>query len=134
MTQYEEKPVNTPTEEILTIQEKTNKEFSEKQHKLFTNKNVGSATLQNYKKQINECHKPLLHALEKATKKKDKCSDECDLYGRLLDKKLRQCTEAEREEIMYKINGLLLDRRRRKIPKNPENTYTFSFPFILLTI
>ncbi|KAI5730206.1 hypothetical protein M8J76_011220 [Diaphorina citri] len=35
--------------------------------------------------------------------------DECDLYGKLLAKKLRKYPAASRDRIMYKIDGLLLD-------------------------
>lgn len=40
--------------------------------------------------------------------------DDCDLYARLLAKKLRRFNENERHEIMYEIDGLVLSRRRNR--------------------
>lgn len=44
--------------------------------------------------------------------KKEQNEDECDLYGKLLAKKLRQYSETERDELMYEIDGLLLKKRK----------------------
>lgn len=45
--------------------------------------------------------------------------DECDLYGKLLSKKLKRLPEGEREEVMYEIDGLLLQKiRSRNINNN----------------
>ncbi|CAF4817082.1 unnamed protein product [Pieris macdunnoughi] len=39
----------------------------------------------------------------------NKIEDDCDLYGRLLANKLRKYSDNERQEIMYDIDGLLLN-------------------------
>lgn len=39
-----------------------------------------------------------------------KDEDDCDLYGRLLAKRLRQFSKADRQEIMYELDGLILSR------------------------
>jgi hypothetical protein len=44
-------------------------------------------------------------------RKKD--DDECDLYGKLITKKLRRIPESEREQLMYEIDGLFLRNNKR---------------------
>jgi hypothetical protein len=39
--------------------------------------------------------------------------DECDLYGKLIAKKLRRIPESEREQLMYEIDGLFLRNNKR---------------------
>ncbi|XP_043269097.1 uncharacterized protein [Venturia canescens] len=44
---------------------------------------------------------------------KQNCEDdECDLYGKLIAKKLRKISEKDRQEIMYEIDGLLIRKTR----------------------
>lgn len=57
--------------------------------------------------------------------------DECDLYGKLLAKKLRQYTDLDRQELMYEIDGLLLKKKRQlsnlhnnSQPTSPINAYS----------
>jgi hypothetical protein len=44
-------------------------------------------------------------------RKKD--DDECDLYGKLIAKRLRRIPESEREQLMYEIDGLFLRNNKR---------------------
>jgi hypothetical protein len=44
-------------------------------------------------------------------RKKD--ADECDLYGKLIAKKLRKIPESEREQLMYEIDGIFLRANKR---------------------
>ena len=46
----------------------------------------------------------------------DESEDECDLFGRLVAKKLRRLPEYERDDLMYEIEGLF-HRRLRCISK-----------------
>ncbi|XP_018569923.1 uncharacterized protein LOC108909902 [Anoplophora glabripennis] len=47
---------------------------------------------------------------------KRKCAneeiDDCDLYGQLLARKLRKFSEHQREEIMFEIDGLVIQKRK----------------------
>ncbi|GBP82688.1 hypothetical protein EVAR_27014_1 [Eumeta japonica] len=45
--------------------------------------------------------------------------DDCDLYGKLLAKRLRQFTDLEKQELMYEIDGLLLKNVNCHIDKIP---------------
>ncbi|XP_072948155.1 uncharacterized protein [Epargyreus clarus] len=54
--------------------------------------------------------------------------DECDLYGRLVAKKLRQFSETERHEIMYEFDGVLLNRRHNYDPGTPYNLFPLHSP------
>lgn len=57
------------------------------------------------KKKINESFVTLNYAL----KQKKVEEDECDVYAKLLAKRLRKYPERLRDKIMYKIDGFLLD-------------------------
>lgn len=61
--------------------------------------------LDEAQKKISESFDTLNHVL-KGKKVED---DECDVYGKLLAKKLRKYPGRMRDIIMYKIDGLLLD-------------------------
>lgn len=59
------------------------------------------------------------------SQKQSREDDECDLYGKLIAKKLRKISEKERQEIMYDIDGLLINRTRRSNvskPTSPQNS------------
>lgn len=61
--------------------------------------------LDEAQKKINESFDTLNHVLK--VKKVDE--DECDVYAKLLAKKLRKYPDRMRDQIMYKIDGFLLD-------------------------
>lgn len=61
--------------------------------------------LDEAQKKINQSFDTLNHVLK--AKKVDE--DECDVYAKLLAKKLRKYPERMRYQIMYKIDGFLLD-------------------------
>lgn len=61
--------------------------------------------LDDAQKKINETFETLNHVLKQ--KKEDE--DECDVYAKLLAKKLRKYPERMRDQLMYKIDGFLLD-------------------------
>lgn len=45
--------------------------------------------------------------------------DECDLYVKLLAKKLRKLSDHERQEIMYQIDGIMLEKSRLSHTNSP---------------
>lgn len=51
--------------------------------------------------------------LQNKKNKEDKENDDADLFCKLLAKQLKDFPKDEREEIMYEIHGLILDKRRR---------------------
>jgi len=61
--------------------------------------------LDDAQKKINESFDTLNYVLKK--KKEDE--DECDVYAKLLAKKLRKYPGRMRDQLMYKIDGFLLD-------------------------
>lgn len=61
--------------------------------------------LDDAQKKINESFDTLNYVLKR--KKEDE--DECDVYAKLLAKKLRKYPERMRDQLMYKIDGFLLD-------------------------
>lgn len=50
----------------------------------------------------------LQEAEETSTASPNDEEDECDLYGRLIAKKLRKLPESQRERMMYEIQGLFM--------------------------
>ncbi|CAH0697409.1 unnamed protein product [Spodoptera exigua] len=54
-------------------------------------------------------------ALNKALANKEniKEEDECDLFCKMLAKQIREYPKLEREEIMYELHGVMMNRRRR---------------------
>lgn len=64
--------------------------------------------LDEAQKKMNEGFDTLNHALKEKRGKRVE-DDECDLYAKLLAKKLRKYPERMRDRIMYKVDGLLLD-------------------------
>lgn len=42
--------------------------------------------------------------------------DDCDLYGKMLAKKLRRLPEEERQTFMYEIDGMFIRRYRNSVP------------------
>lgn len=68
--------------------------------------------LQEAGNQMREAFTMLQNVVAKKTKVNEKEEDECDLYGKILAKKLKKLPEEERELVMYEIDGLLLNRRR----------------------
>lgn len=61
--------------------------------------------LDDAQKKINESFETLNYALK--VKKVEE--DECDVYAKLLAKRLRKYPERLRDKIMYKIDGFILD-------------------------
>ncbi|XP_044743217.1 uncharacterized protein LOC123305534 isoform X2 [Chrysoperla carnea] len=55
-----------------------------------------------------------LNATLHTMQNKYETEDECDLYGSLLAKKLKRFSETERQELMYEIDGLLLQKHHAK--------------------
>lgn len=50
-----------------------------------------------------------------ASKNDDEKEDECDLYGKILAKKLRKLPEFEREFLMHDIDGMVLNAMRSRL-------------------
>lgn len=91
----------TPSQPVETIPNNTvNKSNAKKRPKRAETINLEAA-----EKTINDSFATLTRVLE--TKKVEE--DECDVYAKLLAKKLRKYPEHMRDRIMYKIDGLLLD-------------------------
>lgn len=44
--------------------------------------------------------------------KKNETEDECDLFGKLLAKKLKKFSEIERQELMYEIDTMMINKLR----------------------
>lgn len=51
--------------------------------------------------------------LKDVTSRKPLEEDECDLYGKMIAKKLRKIPEHERDTVMYELDGFLLERTRK---------------------
>lgn len=69
--------------------------------------------LQEVSKEMSNAFNTLNQALKISKRQREQSlqeEDDCDLYGRLLAKRLRQFSETERQEIMYELDGLLLSR------------------------
>uniref|UniRef100_A0A2A4IZX1 MADF domain-containing protein n=1 Tax=Heliothis virescens TaxID=7102 RepID=A0A2A4IZX1_HELVI len=66
--------------------------------------------LQEVSKEMTNAFNTLNQALKNSKRHAPKEEDDCDLYGRLMAKRLRQFSETERQEIMYELDGLLLSR------------------------
>lgn len=66
---------------------------------------VQTTYLDDAQKKINESFETLNYALK--VKKVEE--DECDVYAKLLAKRLRKYPERLRDKIMYKIDGFILD-------------------------
>lgn len=62
--------------------------------------------LQHVKQQMDQAF-----AILQDMRKKD--NDKCDLYGKLIAKKLRRIPESEREQLMYEIDGHFLRNNKR---------------------
>lgn len=69
--------------------------------------------LQEASKQMSTAFTTLNSMLQNKKNKEDKENDDADLYCKLLAKQLKDFPKDEREEIMYEIHGLILDKRRR---------------------
>lgn len=65
--------------------------------------------MQEVSQQVTQAVKKLKRYLNE----KQNDEDECELYGRLLAKRLKSYSEIDRLEIMYEIDGVLLRKRRR---------------------
>ncbi|KAG7300743.1 hypothetical protein JYU34_015069 [Plutella xylostella] len=59
-----------------------------------------------------------LNSVLSSKKQKIDSEDDCDLYGKLLAKRLRQFTDLEKQELMYEIDGLLLKKRQLSSRQN----------------
>lgn len=77
--------------------------------------------LDEAQKKINESFDTLNQVLK--VKKVDE--DECDVYAKLLAKKLRKYPERMRDQIMYKIDGFLLDNPYPD--ERPSSTYSYHY-------
>ncbi|KAJ8930397.1 hypothetical protein NQ314_016792 [Rhamnusium bicolor] len=54
----------------------------------------------------------LLQTTKNQNEDNNKNEDECDLFCKLMAKKLREYSKAEQEDIMYEIHGLMINKRR----------------------
>lgn len=70
--------------------------------------------LQEAGSQIKEAFNMLHNFI--SIKSNDPQEDECDLFARILAKKLRKIPEQERELVMYEIDGMLLNRKYANTP------------------
>jgi len=61
-------------------------------------------------------------------KKKKEDEDECDVYAKLLAKKLRKYPGRMRDQLMYKIDGFLLDNLYPDEQPSSANSYYSSTP------
>ncbi|GBP28981.1 hypothetical protein EVAR_83881_1 [Eumeta japonica] len=59
-----------------------------------------------------------LNSVLSSKQQKIDSEDDCDLYGKLLAKRLRQFTDLEKQELMYEIDGLLLKKRQLSYRQN----------------
>ncbi|KAJ0176219.1 hypothetical protein K1T71_008393 [Dendrolimus kikuchii] len=79
---------------------------------------------QNHIKQ-EDCENEYSYIEESSTSQNKNNDDDCELYGRLLAKKLRRFSQYDREELMYEIDGLLLKRNRSR--NNPDSSQQDAF-------
>lgn len=72
--------------------------------------------IQSEVKEAGKYLKEALSTFQDNMKKRESTAppDDCEVYGIMLAKKLRAFTEMERLEIMYDIDGLIINRRRSK--------------------
>ncbi|RVE49703.1 hypothetical protein evm_005678 [Chilo suppressalis] len=63
-----------------------------------------------------------------SSKERGKEEDECDLYCKMLAKQIKEYPKLEREEIMYELHGIMLNRRRRYNKMMQGRSYTVSSP------
>lgn len=77
-------------------------------------RNVANPELQEAGKQMKEAFSVLSNVLSTRSDRMECKEDECDLYGKLLAQKLRKLPEREREEVMYEIDGLMLQKSRSR--------------------
>jgi hypothetical protein len=107
---YDAPPTPTPTPSRL-ITQRHSKRPQELQHvkqqmdQAFAH-SKRPQELQHVKQQMDQAF-----AILQDMRKKD--DDECDLYGKLIAKKLRRIPESEREQLMYEIDGLFLRNNKR---------------------
>ena len=69
--------------------------------------------LQEVSKEMTNAFNTLSQALKSSKRRREQSSreeDDCDLYGRIMARRLRQFSETERMEIMYELDGLMLSR------------------------
>ncbi|CAH2003137.1 unnamed protein product [Acanthoscelides obtectus] len=100
------------------------------------NKNVTktpqAARPRSLQREVQEAGKQVKEAaglLQQSIKKRDcqASQDDCDIYALGLAKKLRAFSEEERLEIMYDLDGMILNRHRAKHPNRFTST-TFIAP------
>ncbi|KAL1450805.1 hypothetical protein WDU94_003125 [Cyamophila willieti] len=73
-------------------------------------------------RKFNDSFDTFNHAL--STKKDNDGDDECDLYAKLLAKKLRKYPDNMRDRIMYQIDGLLLNNfQHSQLPSVSQQTH-----------
>ena len=80
---------------------------------------VNPSELQQAGVQMKKACNLLNNVIRKRTA--DKEEDECDLFGKMLAKKLKKLPEYEREEFMYEIDGMFIRRLRSH---NSTTTFT----------
>lgn len=65
-------------------------------------------------KQMKEAFSTLSNVIYARSENMAHKEEECDLYGKLLATKLRKLPEHERQEAMYEIHGVMLEKLRSK--------------------
>ncbi|KAG5897310.1 hypothetical protein JTB14_011473 [Gonioctena quinquepunctata] len=82
--------------------------------------------LQEASRKMNTALNTLNSAL--TSKQSAKEVDQCDLFCRMLPKQIAEYPKLEREEIMYEIHGVMMNRRRRYNSMMQSRSYTVSSP------
>lgn len=82
--------------------------------------------LQEASKKMNTALTTLNKAL--TSKQSAKEEDECDLFCRMLAKQIKEYPKIEREEIMYELHGIMMNRRRRYNSMMQGRSYAVSSP------
>ncbi|GBP50522.1 hypothetical protein EVAR_25219_1 [Eumeta japonica] len=82
--------------------------------------------LQEASKKMNTALSTLNSVL--TSKQNVKEEDQCDLFCRMLAKQIKEYPKLEREEIMYEIHGVMMNRRRRYNSMMQSTSYTVSSP------
>ncbi|CAB3262182.1 unnamed protein product [Arctia plantaginis] len=73
--------------------------------------------------QMSTAFSQLTNALRKRQSNPSDIEDECDLYGKLLAKKIRELPNDERKLIMYEIDGLVIRKiKQRSISRKSRDT------------
>ncbi|KAG5860774.1 hypothetical protein JTB14_015375 [Gonioctena quinquepunctata] len=82
--------------------------------------------LQEASRKMNTASNTLNSALTSEQSLKEK--DQCDLFCRMLAKQIKEYPKLERDEIMYEIHDVMMNRRRRYNSMMQSRSYTVSSP------